>query len=67
MMILCVSFILTLIVVTSTIEFAFGELFHIRHTKSEYWEYWYDRMCGKYGRDWVLIHWAWEVDDVVGG
>lgn len=46
----------------------------------EYWEYWYGRMCRKYGRehvdrvygreecieDWVLIHWAREVDDGVG-
>lgn len=41
---------------------------------AEYWQYWYGRMCEKYGKehvdqnfthkdcidDWVIIHWAWE-------
>ena len=41
---------------------------------SEYWDYWYELMCKKYGKDevdanyskqdciddWVIVHWAWE-------
>ena len=41
---------------------------------SEYFEYWYERMCKKFGKehvdsaytkqdcidDWIVIHWAWE-------
>lgn len=41
---------------------------------SEYWDYWYVRMCKKFGKehvdanfckqdcidDWVIVHWAWE-------
>lgn len=41
---------------------------------SEYWDYWYDRMCKKFGKehvdanycrqdcidDWIIVHWAWE-------
>lgn len=40
----------------------------------EYWNYWYERMCNKFGKeivdskyssadcidDWVILHWAWE-------
>lgn len=40
----------------------------------QYWEWWYDKMCKKYGKehvdanfvkldcidDWVTTHWAWE-------
>lgn len=39
-----------------------------------YWDYWYERMCEKFGKehvdmnyspedcilDWVTVHWAWE-------
>lgn len=42
----------------------------------QYWNYWYNRMCEKFGKehvdadytkqdcidDWVVVHWAW--DDV---
>ena len=42
----------------------------------EYWPYWYDRMCSKFGKaevdakfskqdcmdDWVIVNWAWESD-----
>lgn len=42
----------------------------------EYYDFWYDRMCKKFGKehvdanytkydcidDWVVIHWAWEVN-----
>jgi hypothetical protein len=45
--------------------------------KKEYWPYWYDRMCQKFGKegvdsvftfehcieDWMSLHWAWEVKD----
>jgi hypothetical protein len=45
-----------------------------------YWDYWYNAMCKKYGkeivdraysqdhciRDWKTIHWAWEVEDHQG-
>ena len=44
----------------------------------EYWPYWYERMCKKFGKeevdskftfedcldDWVIVNWAWEVKDV---
>jgi hypothetical protein len=44
----------------------------------EYWPYWYERMCKKFGKqevdekftwedclnDWVITNWAWEVKDV---
>ena len=43
----------------------------------EYWPYWYERMCKKFGKqevdskftfedcldDWVIVNWAWEVKD----
>ena len=43
----------------------------------EYWDYWYGRMCDKFGKervdaecspadcidDWIVIHWAWESDN----
>ena len=43
----------------------------------EYWPYWYERMCKKFGKsevdskftfedfldDWVILNWAWEVKD----
>lgn len=43
----------------------------------EYWDYWYDRMCQKFGKpfvdanygkedclkDWMVVSWAWEVDE----
>ena len=43
--------------------------------RRDYYEYWYERMCGKFGKehvdatyssddciqDWIVIHWAWEV------
>jgi len=52
----------------------------IYHTVSDqeiidsYWEWWYDKMCKKFGKkvvdenytkkdcipDWVVVHWAWE-------
>jgi len=42
----------------------------------QYWDYWYGKMCEKYGKekvdtgwskqdcidDWVIVHWAWESD-----
>jgi len=42
----------------------------------EYWDYWYDRMCKKFGKelvdknytyqdcidDWCVVHWAWKSD-----
>lgn len=46
--------------------------------RKNYWPYWYDKMCGKFGKeivdrdfcfedclyDWVIVNWAWEVKDV---
>ena len=43
--------------------------------RKDYYSYWYDRMCQKFGKDivdknysfedclddWVVVHWAWEV------
>ncbi len=43
----------------------------------EYYDFWYDRMCKKFGKeqvdanytkydcidDWIVTHWAWEVND----
>lgn len=43
----------------------------------QYWDYWYGKMCEKFGKeevdtnwckqdcieDWVIIHWAWQSDD----
>jgi len=43
----------------------------------QYFDYWYSRMCAKFGKehvdanynkqncidDWVVVHWAWEVDN----
>jgi hypothetical protein len=43
--------------------------------RKEYYTWWYDKMCEKYGKehvdatysfeecleDWVVVHWAWEV------
>jgi hypothetical protein len=40
----------------------------------EYWDYWYERMCNKFGKevvdssyaspdcidDWITVHWAWQ-------
>ena len=45
--------------------------------KVEYWPYWYERMCKKFGKqevdskftfedcldDWVIVNWAWEVKE----
>jgi len=45
-----------------------------------YWDYWYNAMCKKYGKetvdrdysqdhcllDWKTVHWAWEVEDHQG-
>lgn len=45
--------------------------------RREYWPYWYERMCAKFGKervdrnynfedcldDWRVIHWAWEAND----
>lgn len=47
---------------------------------NQYWDYWYGRMCEKFGKehvdanyttqdcidDWTVVHWAWEVtaDDI---
>lgn len=42
-----------------------------------YWDYWYDEMCKKFGKehvdthysttdcieDWVIVNWAWQVSD----
>ena len=42
----------------------------------EYWNYWYGKMCEKFGKehvdanycpqdcidDWIVVHWAWESD-----
>lgn len=42
--------------------------------RREYWPYWYDRMCKKFGKehvdakfsfpdcldDWIVVNWAWE-------
>ena len=42
-----------------------------------YWDYWYNAMCKKYGRevvdrdysrqdcidDWIIVHWAWESNE----
>lgn len=42
--------------------------------KKEYWDYWYEQMCYKYGKehvdmnynwndcldDWVVVNWTWE-------
>jgi len=44
--------------------------------RKEYWPYWYDMMCSKFGRfhvdenycfeecleDWATVHWAWKSD-----
>lgn len=44
--------------------------------KHEYWPYWHERMCAKFGKkhvdknycwqdclqDWIIVHWAWESD-----
>lgn len=46
--------------------------------RSEYWPYWYGKMCDKFGKDvvdknysfedcledWIVVNWAWEVNDV---
>ena len=43
----------------------------------EYYDFWYDRMCKKFGKehvdanyakqdcidDWVVTHWAWEIEN----
>lgn len=43
----------------------------------EYYDFWYDRMCKKFGKehvdanytkydcidDWIVTHWAWEVNE----
>ena len=45
-----------------------------------YWSWWYGKMCDKFGKevvdsdytkqdcidDWVVVHWAWEVDSDTG-
>lgn len=45
--------------------------------RKEYYPFWYEKMCKKYGKeevdktwsfeecleDWIIVHWAWEVDD----
>jgi len=44
--------------------------------RNEYYPYWYERMCDKFGKnmvdehytfedclqDWVIVNWAWEVE-----
>jgi hypothetical protein len=44
---------------------------------AEYYDYWYDKMCSKFGKeivdrdyckndcidDWVIVNWAWEIKD----
>jgi len=43
----------------------------------QYWSYWYEAMCSKFGKeivdrdyckndcidDWVIVNWAWEIKD----
>jgi hypothetical protein len=45
--------------------------------REQYWPFWYDKMCEKFGKeevdgkysfedcldDWVIVNWAWEVKD----
>lgn len=45
--------------------------------RRDYWPYWYDRMCAKFGKesvdsrycfedcldDWIVVNWAWEVEN----
>lgn len=45
--------------------------------RKDYWPYWYEKMCNKYGKthvdelytfedcldDWKIVHWAWEVKE----
>lgn len=45
--------------------------------RRDYYPYWYDKMCKKFGKDhvdstysfedcldgWMVVHWAWEVKD----
>lgn len=45
--------------------------------REEYYSYWYEKMCAKYGKEhvdkkysfedcldnWVVVHWAWEVKE----
>jgi hypothetical protein len=45
--------------------------------RSEYWPYWYKKMCEKFGQkevdqkysfedcldDWIVVNWAWEVKE----
>ena len=45
----------------------------------EYWDWWYGKMCEKFGKDhvdanyssedcvedWVVVNWAWEVEDEI--
>lgn len=60
-----------------------GNMIHNIITKSEqeiineYYNYWYERMCDKFGKehvdanytkydcidDWIIINWAWRVSD----
>lgn len=44
---------------------------------AQYWDYWYGRMCAKFGKehvdanytrrecieDWCIVHWAWSSND----
>ena len=43
----------------------------------QYWDYWYGKMCDKFGKehvdanyspqdcidDWTILHWAWDADE----
>lgn len=45
--------------------------------RKDYWPYWYNQMCKKFGKeyvdanytiqdcidDWVIVNWAWEVEE----
>jgi hypothetical protein len=47
-----------------------------KEIRSEYWPYWYKRMCDKFSKfevdrkftfedcldDWIIVNWAWQVD-----
>ena len=53
------------------------EVFSEEQILKSYWDYWYGRMCEKFGKehvdanysprecidDWVIVHWAWRSDE----
>jgi len=61
-------------------ESLFGENLVITVSESDirrqYWPYWYDQMCKRFGKlhvdskynfedcldDWIVVNWAWEVE-----